>query len=219
MVGLAIHELCIRLSGRAKAFWDHTATRLRAHGYKDRLTVPAGLIPSDRRAVPTVQSVSSEPYVLSAGRHVKDKGLRILPDALKIARWQLPTLRLVLAGQGPEPPLVIARLEELGLRRRVRPPRQGERRRACRADCRSFMHGRRLREGGLWVDGRGGCRLRHSICGGGEPRERSDRAHHRKFKRPRLRADRRRNRRWDRARHRSRQELSNDNSSLVCRSR
>jgi glycosyltransferase involved in cell wall biosynthesis len=46
---------------------------------------------------------------------IKDKGVRLLPDALRIAKSQFPSLRLVLAGEGPERALLERRCRELGL--------------------------------------------------------------------------------------------------------
>ncbi len=114
-VGFLVQETCIRLTSHAFVFWHHTEARLRAHGFRGRLTVLAGLLPPVAR--PSTGSISpAEPAVLFAGRMVKDKGVRLLPDALRIARSEHPSLRLIMVGEGPEQALLEGRLRELGLR-------------------------------------------------------------------------------------------------------
>ena len=53
--------------------------------------------------------------VLFAGRHVRDKGVTALPDALALARARRPDLTAVIAGDGPQREQVLERLRSLGL--------------------------------------------------------------------------------------------------------
>lgn len=129
-VGYRIQELCIALSSHSFVFWDHTAVRLRARRFARRVTVLPGLLPVSRDtkelsppAEASASVVSSgPPIVLYAGRHIKDKGIRDLPPALAAARHEFADLRLVLAGEGPETPLVQQRVHELGLEHAVEFP-------------------------------------------------------------------------------------------------
>jgi glycosyltransferase involved in cell wall biosynthesis len=112
--GFLVQQACIRLTDHAFVFWNHTEARLRAHGFRGRVTVLAGLLPPVARNL-TASACRAEPTVLFAGRMIKDKGVRLLPDALRMAKSQFPSLRLVLAGEGPERALLERRCRELGL--------------------------------------------------------------------------------------------------------
>ena len=59
------------------------------------------------------------PTVFFSGRHIEDKGVRLLPEALALAREKIPDLRMVIAGEGPQTRLVRARVAELGLAQSV----------------------------------------------------------------------------------------------------
>lgn len=115
-VGYLIQELCVRLSSTALVFWDHTALRLAEHGLRGRVVVLPGLLPETRPVSPTTEVSSPEhPTVFFSGRHIKDKGVRLLPEALHIARRSVPGLRMVIAGVGVETPLVKARVRDFDL--------------------------------------------------------------------------------------------------------
>ncbi|MCU1488952.1 MAG: glycosyltransferase [Acidimicrobiaceae bacterium] len=121
--GFAIQELCIRLSTHALVFWEHTAARLRDHGHGRRLTVLAGLLPSgERLTVEANLQAPEQPVGLFVGRLIKDKGVRDLPRVLQLARRHLPSLRLVVAGEGPERELLEQMFGELGLSDAVNMP-------------------------------------------------------------------------------------------------
>jgi glycosyltransferase involved in cell wall biosynthesis len=115
-LGFAIQALCIRLTDHAFVFWEHTATRLRAFGFDNQLTVLAGLFPANGRdtAFRLLRS-HAEPVALFAGRMIKDKGVLLLPEAIAMARRELPALRLVMVGEGPEESLLQRRCAELDL--------------------------------------------------------------------------------------------------------
>lgn len=119
-VGAAVQRLCIALTPHALVFWEANAERLRRAGHRGTVTVLAGLLP----AVPAESSVNlaspSPPVVLFAGRHIKDKGVRLLPETLELARLAVPALELVVAGDGPESALVSAEVERRHLGEAVR---------------------------------------------------------------------------------------------------
>ena len=108
-------------SNHSFVFWDYTAIRLRARQYARHITVLPGLLPSViikdplTTASETIVTDLGEPFVLFAGRHIKDKGVRDLPGALASARQECANLRLVLVGEGPETPLLKERFREFGL--------------------------------------------------------------------------------------------------------
>ncbi len=113
--GFAIQRLCVALSPHALAFWGHTAERLSAQGHRGRITVLPGLLPARRPGAAAALLPSASPAMVFAGRFIRDKGVRLLPEALEIARRDVPRLRLVLAGEGPERAAVEHDLSRLGL--------------------------------------------------------------------------------------------------------
>jgi glycosyltransferase involved in cell wall biosynthesis len=115
-VGYLIQELCIRITPTALVFWDHTADRLIEHRLRGESVVLPGLLPEPPQPVATSdRSPFEHPTVFFSGRHIKDKGVRLLPGALSIARQTIPDLRMVIAGDGVETPLVKSMVEQLGL--------------------------------------------------------------------------------------------------------
>lgn len=115
-IGYLIQELCIRVTPTALVFWDHTADRLIEHRLRSESVVLPGLLPTpSRMAAVADHSSFVHPTVFFSGRHIKDKGVRLLPEALSIARQTVSDLRMVIAGDGVETPLVKSMVEELGL--------------------------------------------------------------------------------------------------------
>lgn len=116
-IGYVIQKLSIDLTLHAFVFWNNTAERLRGEGFRNQLTVLPGLFPamSAESSGPVFSRNYEPPYVFFAGRHIRDKGIRLLPDALATARNQIPNLRLVMAGDGPERPLIESMARERGL--------------------------------------------------------------------------------------------------------
>lgn len=115
-VGYLIQELCIRVTPTALVFWDHTADRLIEHRLRSESVVLPGLLPTPSTlAAVADQSSFEHPTAFFSGRHIKDKGVRLLPEALSIARETVPDLRMVIAGDGVETPLVKSMVDQLGL--------------------------------------------------------------------------------------------------------
>lgn len=115
-VGYLVQELSVRLTPTALVFWDRTAQRLREHGLRGQAVVLPGLLPEPALAgANPARAAFEHPTVFFSGRHIKDKGVRLLPEALSIARRSVPALRLVIAGEGAETPLVKSLVERFGL--------------------------------------------------------------------------------------------------------
>lgn len=115
-IGYLIQELCIRLTPTALVFWDHTADRLIEHHLRSESVVLPGLLPKPSKDIVAADhSAFAHPTVFFSGRHIKDKGVRLLPEALSIARRTIPDLRMVIAGDGVETPLVKSMVDQLGL--------------------------------------------------------------------------------------------------------
>jgi glycosyltransferase involved in cell wall biosynthesis len=114
-LGVIVQKLCIRVTQFAQVFVEENAQRLRAMDYRGDVAVLAGLLPGDR-----IRSVASEsppegPTVLFVGRHVKHKGVRLLPAILSVARESIPDLKMTIVSDGPERSAVEREVHELGL--------------------------------------------------------------------------------------------------------
>jgi glycosyltransferase involved in cell wall biosynthesis len=66
--------------------------------------------------------VPAEPVVVFAGRHIPEKGVLALPEAVRLAREQLPALRGEILGDGPLRDEVERRVVEAGLAEAVSVP-------------------------------------------------------------------------------------------------
>ena len=121
-LGMAIQRLCVRLTPHAMVFSEHTRRRLRESGFRKDVALIGGLSLCDGERPRVVATNGAGPLVLFAGRHVRDKGVRTLLQALVIARRAHPALRAVIAGDGPERPLVLADIRRLGLEEAVSVP-------------------------------------------------------------------------------------------------
>ena len=110
--GRLVQRLCIRLTPAAFAFSELTASRLRAAGFTGPLHRLGGLWAG---AASPAGEGRREELVLFAGRHMPDKGVELLPDAIAFARSARPGLRGVIAGDGPLRERVRRRVDELGL--------------------------------------------------------------------------------------------------------
>jgi glycosyltransferase involved in cell wall biosynthesis len=118
-IGWGVQRLCARLSHRAFSFSRLHARRLAEEGHRGTVTVLEGeyagdLEPRSPRA--------AGPAVVFAGRHIPEKRVPALVEAFAAARREVPELRLVILGDGPERPQVTALVRELGLGRVVEMP-------------------------------------------------------------------------------------------------
>ena len=110
--GRLVQRLCIRLTPAAFAFSDLTESRLRAAGFSGPLHRLGGLWAG---AESPLGAGRREELVVYAGRHMPDKGVELVPDAIAYARRARPGLRAVIAGDGPLRERVLRRVDELGL--------------------------------------------------------------------------------------------------------
>jgi glycosyltransferase involved in cell wall biosynthesis len=112
-VGHAVQRRCLRVPQRAFCFARMTAARLREEGLRGEPTVLSGEYAGAlERPVPA----PAEPLVAFAGRHIPEKRVPALVHAFARAKAQAPELRLVVLGDGPERPAVLAAIaqERLG---------------------------------------------------------------------------------------------------------
>jgi glycosyltransferase involved in cell wall biosynthesis len=115
-IGYAVQRLCVRLPERSFTFSRMHAARLAEEGHRQpitRLTGEYAEDPSD--AAPADPAGERPPLVVFAGRHIPEKRVTAIPDAIEQARRELPELRCLVFGDGPDHAKVEARTRELGL--------------------------------------------------------------------------------------------------------
>jgi glycosyltransferase involved in cell wall biosynthesis len=103
--GHAVQWLCLRIPQRAFCFAQLTAGRLRAGRINGNVTVLEGEYEGSLAPLPPVPA---EPVVVFAGRHIAEKAAPAAAAGILAARAQLPELRGVLFGDGPERAQVLA---------------------------------------------------------------------------------------------------------------
>jgi len=111
--GAAVQRLCVRLTGPAFVFSRLHAARLREEGYRGQPILLQGAYAGpinhyDSRA-------PREPLVVYIGRHIPEKRVPAIPAAIALARRQIPGLRALIFGDGPDRPRVLAEIERLNL--------------------------------------------------------------------------------------------------------
>jgi glycosyltransferase involved in cell wall biosynthesis len=110
--GWLVQRLCARLPQRAFCFSRLYAARLRDEGLRGEITMLAGVYDGPLETQPVREA---EPLVVFAGRHIPEKQVPAIPPALVRARAQVPSLRALILGDGPDRPAVLALVDELGL--------------------------------------------------------------------------------------------------------
>jgi glycosyltransferase involved in cell wall biosynthesis len=117
-IGFAIQSLCLRLPDRSFTFSKLAEDRLREHGHRAAVVRLTGEFAEDeraRRSLARTEADGAAPLVLAAGRHIPEKRMSAVPAAVAAARSELPGLRCLILGDGPEREAVEARVRELGL--------------------------------------------------------------------------------------------------------
>lgn len=119
----ALQQLAVRLSPVALGHSAHTIQGLRANHVPHEPVRSPGLISAVRDVTPRLDTpAGAAPTVLFVGRHIQDKQVDALPPALALARAELPGLRAVISGEGPERDRVIRAADEAGVREAVEFP-------------------------------------------------------------------------------------------------
>jgi glycosyltransferase involved in cell wall biosynthesis len=114
-VGRAVQGLCLRVRQRAFCFAELTARRLREDGLRGEVKVLRGMF-SGPRTPPA--PVPAEPLVVFAGRHIPEKRAPAVVRAVA----QVPEVRGLVLGDGPEYGQVQAEIARLGVGDRVEAP-------------------------------------------------------------------------------------------------
>ena len=111
-IGEAVQKLCIRLTANAFTLSELTANALRENGYRKHSVILKGLSTTAPTTSPQLQR---EPLVVFAGRHIPEKQVVAIPAAIDLARRELPDLRAVIFGDGPERVKVMGEVKRLDL--------------------------------------------------------------------------------------------------------
>lgn len=111
-IGWLVQRLCVRVPQRAFCFSRLHAARLREEGLAGEVTILPGEYVGPREPQPVRRP---EPLVLFAGRHIPEKQVPAIPHAIRRAREQLPELRGLILGDGPDRAKTQSMVRELGL--------------------------------------------------------------------------------------------------------
>jgi glycosyltransferase involved in cell wall biosynthesis len=98
-IGWRVQRLGVRSAHRAFCFSRLHERRLREEGFSGRLTRLTG---ADAESRPVQPAAPSDPVVVYAGRHIPEKRVSALIPAVAQARRQLPALRAIIFGDGPD---------------------------------------------------------------------------------------------------------------------
>jgi len=108
----ATQRLSMRTEHEAIVFSRLHEHRLRDGGFRGRITRVEGLYAGPAE---TPTPVAAEPVAVYLGRHIPEKRVVAVPQAIALARESAPELRATIFGDGPEHAAVAAEIERLGL--------------------------------------------------------------------------------------------------------
>jgi glycosyltransferase involved in cell wall biosynthesis len=111
--GAAVQRLCIGLTGPSFTLSALTAAALREHGYRGQPVILHGIY--DGPILPPPAQMQREPMVVFAGRHIPEKQVGVIPEAVALARRHQPGLRGQIFGDGPERRHVLDEIARLRL--------------------------------------------------------------------------------------------------------
>ena len=109
-VGHAVQRLCARVPQRAICFSRLHARRLRDEGVRGEIVLLEGMYAPAEGSLPAQSPSPATGEVVFAGRHIPEKRVPELVDALVDARNRLPQLCAVIFGDGPQRPEVLRRI-------------------------------------------------------------------------------------------------------------
>jgi glycosyltransferase involved in cell wall biosynthesis len=110
--GWLVQRGCIRVRHQAFCISRLTERRLLEEGFSGRYSVLPGLYAGPIDPSPGTET---EPLVVFAGRHVKEKRVPLLVEAFAVALREMPSLRLELFGDGPDRATAEQAAERLGI--------------------------------------------------------------------------------------------------------
>jgi len=114
-IGHLVQRLCVRVPDRSFTFSRMHAERLEAEGHTAPVTRLTGEYADESGAAEPSTDPPDPPMVVFAGRHIPEKRVPAIPEAIAIARRAEPGLRGAILGDGPDAERTRARIAELGL--------------------------------------------------------------------------------------------------------
>ncbi|WP_454049428.1 glycosyltransferase [Cellulomonas sp. Marseille-Q8402] len=114
-VAATLQRLAVRISPLVSCHSRMNGRRLAAEGARRAPVVSPGLIAGTVAEAPVPRPADLPPTVLYVGRHIGDKRVESIPAAVAWARQQVPGLRAVVLGEGPQRAVVRAEVARLGL--------------------------------------------------------------------------------------------------------
>jgi glycosyltransferase involved in cell wall biosynthesis len=119
-IGEAVQRLCMRLTAQAFVFSRLYAARLRDEGLRGEVRELSGLY----EGTPDGGAATGDraPLVVFAGRHIPEKRVPAVPEAIALARREVPELRGLILGDGPDREAVLAAIARAGLEAVVEAP-------------------------------------------------------------------------------------------------
>jgi len=120
-IGHRIQKLCARLPDQSFTFSRMHAERLEAEGHRAPITRLTGEYEGEAAGGASLEA-PSPPTVVFAGRHIPEKRVPAVPEAIAAARGELPDLGGLILGDGPDFERTRERIGELGLAHTVRMP-------------------------------------------------------------------------------------------------
>jgi glycosyltransferase involved in cell wall biosynthesis len=118
-IGWLVQWLCLRVPQRAFCFSRLYADRLREWRVNGELSILEGEFDGPARPA---DPKSAEPVVVFAGRHIPEKRAPDVIPAVAKAREQVPELRCIVFGDGPDHHEVLRRVEQYGVADAVEVP-------------------------------------------------------------------------------------------------
>lgn len=100
-VGAVIQRACVAMSPHAFVYLDENARRLRAAGMRGEIMRLGGLLPTGEAISAGATAHRAPPMAIFVGRHVRDKGISLLPAIMARARELVPDLEMTVVGDGP----------------------------------------------------------------------------------------------------------------------
>jgi glycosyltransferase involved in cell wall biosynthesis len=118
-IGIAVQRACARLRQRAFCFSRLHAARLKEEGLRGEVTVLEGEYAG---SLVGEEPLAPERLVVFAGRMIPEKRAPAVVDAAVLAARQLPGLRAILFGAGPDHAEVLARIAAAGAQGSISAP-------------------------------------------------------------------------------------------------
>ncbi|MGY1781206.1 glycosyltransferase [Geodermatophilus sp. SYSU D01036] len=110
-----VQAVGIRMSRRSVCYSRLHARRLEALRHRGRLFIAPGLLPADERERTPGFDVPERPRLLFVGRHIPDKRVELVVEAVARLRAGGRDVSAVVTGDGPTREAVRRRAEELGV--------------------------------------------------------------------------------------------------------